>query len=89
MDEFKEGKYKILLANIRCISMGFNLQTCHNMIFYSNTFSLEDRLQTEGRIWRTGQTNKCVYIDYIMNSSIDEKVYETLRAKKELKTMFE
>lgn len=45
--------------------------------------------QTEGRIWRTGQTNKCVYIDYIMNGSIDKKVYETLRAKKELKTLFE
>ena len=65
--------------------MGFNLQElCHHMIFYSNTFSLEDRIQVEARIYRAGQKQKCIYIDYVMKDTIDMKVYATLKQKKQL-----
>lgn len=85
LEAFKQGKYPILVANIRVISMGFNLQEkCHHMIFYSNTFSLEDRIQVEARIYRAGQKNRCVYIDYVMKDTIDMKVYAALKQKKQL-----
>jgi SNF2 family DNA or RNA helicase len=82
--DFQEGKYQILLANIKVIAMGFNLQNAYYMLFYSNTFSLEDRIQVEARTWRTGQKNRCFYYDYIMNDSIDMKVIAALRSKKNL-----
>lgn len=85
IDGFKQGKYSIMVANIRVISMGFNLQElCHHMIFYSNTFSLEDRIQVEARIYRAGQKQKCIYIDYVMKDTIDMKVYAALKQKKQL-----
>jgi len=84
IEDFKEGKYEILVANIRCISRGFNLQNAYQMFFYSNTFSLEDRLQTEGRIFRIGQRNTCVYTDYINEGTIDLKVVGALRQKRAL-----
>jgi len=84
IEEFKEGKYEILVANIRCISRGFNLQNACQMFFYSNTFSLEDRLQTEGRIFRIGQKNPCAYTDYINEETIDLKVVGALRQKRAL-----
>lgn len=85
IDGFKEGKYPIMVANIRVISMGFNLQEkCHHMIFYSNTFSLEDRIQVEARIYRSGQKHTCVYLDYVMTDTIDMKVYAALKQKKQL-----
>lgn len=85
LEAFKAKKYPILVANIRVISMGFNLQEhCHHMIFYSNTFSLEDRIQVEARIYRAGQKQTCIYLDYVMKDTIDMKVYAALKQKKQL-----
>jgi len=84
IEEFKAGKYDILVANIRCISRGFNLQNSHQMFFYSNSFSLEDRLQTEGRTFRIGQREPCVYTDYINVDTVDVKVVGALRQKRKL-----
>lgn len=85
IEGFKENRYKVMVANIRVISMGFNLQEhCHHMIFYSNTFSLEDRIQVEARIYRSGQKQPCIYIDYVMTDTIDMKVYAALKQKKQL-----
>lgn len=66
------------------ISKGHNLQNAHNVFFYSNSYSLEDREQTEDRIHRKGQTEKCLYMDLIMEGSIDMKVYSALKMKKKL-----
>lgn len=85
IDDFKQQGYSVMVANIRVISMGFNLQEhCHHMIFYSNTFSLEDRIQVEARIYRSGQTKRCIYLDYVMKDTIDMKVYAALKQKKQL-----
>jgi len=84
IEEFKDGKYDFLVANIRVISRGFNLQNSCQMFFYSNTFSLEDRLQTEGRIFRIGQRSPCCYTDYINKDTIDLKVVGALRQKRAL-----
>lgn len=82
IEAFQKGEYDVMVANIRVIAMGFNLQNSHHMIFYSNTFSLEDRIQVEGRIYRTGQTNTCNYLDYISSDTIDMKVFAALAMKK-------
>ena len=82
IEAFQKGEYPVMVANIRVIAMGFNLQNSHHMIFYSNTFSLEDRIQVEARIYRTGQKNTCVYYDYIMSDTIDMKVFAALKLKK-------
>jgi SNF2 family DNA or RNA helicase len=84
MEEFKQGVYDICIANIRVISRGFNMQNSYTMLFYSNTFSLEDRLQVEGRIWRIGQKEICQYIDYVYEDTVDMKIVAALRQKRSL-----
>lgn len=81
---FQEGKFDCLVANIRKIRRGFNLQNSHQTFFYSNTFSLEDRIQAEGRTYRIGQKNKTIYTDYIMKDTIDMKIVAALRQKRSL-----
>lgn len=84
IEEFKEGKYQIMIANSTVISKGFNLQNANKILFYSNTFSLETRLQTEGRIFRIGQKNICTYIDYAFIDTVDERIIAALRLKRNL-----
>lgn len=84
IDDFKSGKYDVMVANGSVISRGLNLQNSHTILFYSNTFSLETRLQAEGRIFRLGQKAACTYIDYTYMDSIDEKIVSALRMKRNL-----
>jgi SNF2 family DNA or RNA helicase len=84
VEEFKEGKYQVMVANTAVIARGFNLQNSHHMFFYSTTFSLENRLQAEGRIYRIGQKNNCMYTDYVYSDSIDEKIIAALKLKRNL-----
>ena len=88
LEQFKAGFIHVLIANERMISKGHNLQNAHNVFFFSNSYSLEDREQTEDRIHRNGQTEKCVYMDLIMHGSMDMKVYAALKAKKKLLDYF-
>lgn len=81
IEDFQAGKFDIMVANIRVVSKGFNLQNCRKMFFYSNTFSLEDRLQTEARIMRIGQKNACLYTDYVYEGTVDTKVVAALKTK--------
>jgi SNF2 family DNA or RNA helicase len=84
IEDYQEGKYDVMVANIRVISRGFNLQNGCKMLFYSNTFSLEDRLQVEGRIWRIGQSRPCAYVDYIYTGTVDTKIVAALQQKRSL-----
>jgi SNF2 family DNA or RNA helicase len=84
LEEFKEGKYQVMVANTAVINRGFNLQNSHVILRYSNTFSLENALQLEGRIFRLGQTSPCEYVDYIYPGTIDDKITSCLRMKRNL-----
>jgi SNF2 family DNA or RNA helicase len=84
IEEFKQGKYDIMVANIAAIARGFNLQNSYTMLFYSNTHSLELRIQAEGRIYRIGQKERCEYRDYINDDSIDEKIIASIKMKRNL-----
>jgi SNF2 family DNA or RNA helicase len=84
IEEFKQGKYQVMVANSAVISHGLNLQNSHCILMYSNTFSLETRLQLESRIYRIGQQSPCEYVDYIYPESIDTKIVSALRLKRNL-----
>jgi len=54
------------------------------MIYYSNSYDLEIRLQSEDRAHRIGQANKVTYIDLVSPNTIDEKILKALRGKIDL-----
>jgi len=60
---------------------GITLTAAHTVVYYSNSYDLEIRLQSEDRAHRIGQTNKVTYIDLVSPRTIDEKILGALRNK--------
>jgi SNF2 family DNA or RNA helicase len=60
---------------------GITLTAANTVIYYSNSYDLEIRLQSEDRAHRIGQTNKVTYIDLVSPNTIDEKILTALRSK--------
>ena len=83
IDKFKAGEFQIMVANTTKIARGFNLQIAHTTIYYSNTFSMELRQQSEFRTFRMGQKYPCTYIDYV-SCEVDKTIADALRLKKGL-----
>lgn len=78
---------RFFVATLQCGGYGLNLQHSHNVIYYSNSFSLAHRLQSEDRAHRSGQRENVVYVDLIVPGTLDEKVVEALANKKNLADM--
>jgi len=51
---------------------GLTLTEGKTVVYYSNGYDLEIRLQSEDRAHRIGQTNKVTYVDIIIQNTIDE-----------------
>lgn len=83
IEKFKAGEFQIMVANTNKIARGFNLQVAHTTIYYSNTFSMELRQQSEFRTFRMGQKYPCTYIDYV-SCEVDKTIADALRLKKGL-----
>ena len=60
---------------------GITLTGASTMIYYSNGYDLEKRMQSEARIDRIGQKNPMTYIDIICEKTVDEKIVKALRRK--------
>ena len=75
---------KYIVANQRTLGYGRTLLQARLMIYYSNLTALEPRLQSEDRAHRIGQTEKVTYIDLVSPGTVDEKLYQLLKDKKEL-----
>ncbi|MDC3346388.1 DEAD/DEAH box helicase [Schleiferiaceae bacterium] len=60
---------------------GITLTEANTVIYYSNGYDLEKRLQSEDRAHRIGQKKTVTYIDLICEDTIDEKIVKALRNK--------
>ena len=60
---------------------GLTLTQAKTMVYYSNSYDLEVRLQSEDRAHRIGQTSNVTYIDLVSPKTIDEKIIKALRDK--------
>jgi SNF2 family DNA or RNA helicase len=60
---------------------GITLTKANTVIYYSNGYDLEKRLQSEDRAHRIGQKKTVTYIDLICEDTVDEKIVKALRDK--------
>jgi len=51
------------------------------VIYFSNSYDLEIRLQSEDRAHRIGQKKPVTYIDLVTPYTIDEKILDALKSK--------
>ena len=82
--DFQNGKANIFISIPSAGGYGMNLQRASYAIYYSNDYSLQNRLQSEDRIHRIGQKNNCTIIDLVCNNSIDYNVLTVLQSKKQI-----
>lgn len=85
VDAFQgDAKTRVFIGQIQTGGMAITLTAATNVIYYSNSYSLADRLQSEDRAHRIGQKASVTYTDLVCRNSIDKLVIRTLRAKKSL-----
>jgi SNF2 family DNA or RNA helicase len=61
---------------------GITLVEASYVVYFSNNFDLEKRLQSEDRTHRSGQTKSVTYVDIVTPGTVDEKIIKALRDKK-------
>jgi len=65
---------------------GITLTQASNVVYYSNGYDLEKRMQSEDRAHRIGQVQKVTYVDFIAEDTVDEKIVKSLRKKVNIAT---
>jgi len=60
---------------------GLTLTAANTVVYYSNGYDLEKRLQSEDRAHRIGQKKNVTYVDIIAENTVDEKIVKALRKK--------
>ncbi len=79
-----DSPLRFFVGNTQTGGYGITLTEAQNVIYYSNNFDLEKRLQSEDRAHRIGQKNNVTYVDLVAKDTVDEKIVTALRNKLDL-----
>jgi SNF2 family DNA or RNA helicase len=80
--KFQNGsKCRFLVGTPQTGGYGITLTKANTVIYYSNGYDLEKRLQSEDRAHRIGQKQAVTYVDLICEDTVDEKIVKALRDK--------
>jgi SNF2 family DNA or RNA helicase len=79
-----DPKIRYFIGQPQSGGIGLTLTAADYAIYYSNSFDLETRLQSEDRCHRIGTKNNVTYIDIEAPKTIDSKIIKALRSKKNL-----
>ena len=74
----------MFVANPATAAEGLNLYVANNVIYYSNSFKLGERQQSEDRCHRIGQDKNVLYYDLVAENTLDFKIIQILINKQEL-----
>ena len=87
VDRFQnDPECKFFIGNPQTGGFGLTLTAANTVIYYSNSYNLEHRIQSEDRAHRIGQKNKVTYVDIICPGTVDERIVKSLRDKKQIAT---
>ena len=75
------SKCRFLIGTPQTGGYGITLTAANTVIYYSNGYDLEKRLQSEDRAHRIGQKKSVTYVDLIAEKTVDEKIVKALRKK--------
>ena len=82
----KESPVRFIVGTPQTGGYGITLTGASTMIYYSNGYDLEKRMQSEARIDRIGQEKPMTYIDIMAEDTIDDKIVKSLRNKVNIAT---
>ena len=76
-----DNKCRFIVGTPATGGYGITLTAANTVIYYSNGYDLEKRLQSEDRAHRIGQKKNVTYVDIIAEDTVDEKIVKALRDK--------
>ena len=76
-----DGDTRFLVGTPSTGGYGITLTAANTVIYYSNGYDLEKRLQSEDRAHRIGQKKSVTYVDILAEDTVDEKIVKALRKK--------
>lgn len=79
-----DPKIRYFVGQPQSGGIGLTLTAADYAVYYSNSFDLETRLQSEDRCHRIGTKNNVTYIDLEAPKTVDTKIIKALRSKKNL-----
>jgi SNF2 family DNA or RNA helicase len=75
------NELRFFVGQPRTGGYGLTLTEARTVVYYSNGFDLEVRLQSEDRAHRIGQRNNVTYVDIVVAGKVDDKILNALRSK--------
>lgn len=84
INAFEQGQVSVFIGNQQAGGTGITLVAANVVMYFSNNFRLRDRLQSEDRAHRIGQTKTVTYINIAAKGTIDEHVVRILGDKKDV-----
>lgn len=79
---FQAGEVRVLLIQIKCGQFGLDCSAASTAIYFSNSYALEERLQSEARIEHAKKQDTLLYLDLVTRRTVNEAEVRTLRSKK-------
>lgn len=81
---FNEGEVKVFLISLKAGGTGLNLTGADTVIHFDPWWNPAVEEQATDRAYRIGQKKKVQVIKYVMKDSIEEKIYELQKRKRNL-----
>lgn len=75
---------RFFVGNPQTAGYGLTLTAASNVVYFANSWKLEERMQSEDRCHRIGQGNAVTYVDLVAPGTVDERIIEALRSKHEI-----
>lgn len=79
-----DSPVRFFVANSQTGGYGITLTAAQTVVYFSNNYDLEKRLQSEDRAHRIGQKHNVTYIDFVTPDTVDEKILTALRSKRNI-----
>ena len=76
-----DSKVRFFVGTPATGGYGITLTAANTVIYYSNGYDLEKRIQSEDRAHRIGQHKSVTYVDILAEETVDEKIVKSLRKK--------
>jgi SNF2 family DNA or RNA helicase len=73
-----DSNVRFFVGNPTTGGFGLTLTACNTVVYFSNNYNLEVRMQSEDRAHRMGQKGTVVYIDIVAKNTLDEAIMKSL-----------
>lgn len=81
---FRAGKKQYFVGNPAAGGYGLDLSRASLVVYYSNSFSAEQRWQSEDRAQHGNKKDAVAYVDLVAEDTVDERVVTVLRERKDV-----